>query len=133
MRLLVSHHSVLRTSTRAGSYYHYSLLWFLWLVCKLEQSKPRKQYCAEKFVYACMVSKWHSKNSHGSNTFTTPSQTTVALRYTILYYRDPLATDDSSRKNSTTLERQPSNANQVKINEVNGVTVRGFPIDAGGR
>ena len=74
-----------------------------------------------------IISKWHSKISHGSNTFLTPSQTTVALRYTILYYTDPLAADERSRKNSTTLERQPGGNN-----ETNEVTVRGFPIDASG-
>ena len=51
MRLLVSHYSVLSTSTRVGCYFRYSLLWFLWLVGKLEQSKPRKQQCSEKFGY----------------------------------------------------------------------------------
>ena len=38
-----------------------------------------------------VVSKWYSKISHINNTFPTPSQTTVALRYTILYHRDPPA------------------------------------------
>ena len=41
---------------------------------------------------------------------------------------NPLAADVGSRKNSTTLKRQPR-AN----NEVNDFTVRGFPIVAGGR
>ena len=96
MRLLVSHHSVLSTSTRAGGYYHNSLLWFLWLVGNskspsLRSSDVRKNSCM------VIVSKWHSKNSHSSNTFPTPSKTTVALRYTVLYYRDPLAVDDGSR------------------------------------
>ena len=45
-----------------------------------------------------IASKWHSKVSHGSNTFPTPSQTTVALSYTILYHGGPLAADDGSRK-----------------------------------
>ena len=60
---------------------------------------------------------------HGSNTFQTRSQTTFALRYTILYHRDPLATDDESRKSSTTLQRQPGGNNQV-----NDITLWGFPI-----
>ena len=76
-----------------------------------------------------IVCKWHSKHSHGSNTFPTPSQTSVALRYTILYYKDLLAGDDVSRKkSSTTIEHQPG-----VNNEVNDVTVRGFLIDAVGK
>ena len=43
MRSLVSHHSVLSISTRAGGYHHYLLLWFPWLVGNLEQSKSQKQ------------------------------------------------------------------------------------------
>ena len=53
-------------------------------------------------------------------TIATLSQTTVALRYTTLYYRDRLFTDDGSRKNNTNLGRQLSGNN-----EVNEVTVQG--------
>ena len=125
MKLLVSHHSVLSTSMRAGGYYHYSLLWLIWLVGKLEQSKPGKQSCSEKFAYGYRF-QVAFKNSHDGNTFPTPSQTTVALRF--LYYRDPLDADDGSRKNSTDLECQPGGNN-----EVNDATVREFRTGAGGK
>ena len=39
-----------------------------------------------------------------------------------------IAADDGSRKTSITLELQPG-----RNNEVNDVTVRGLPMDAGGR
>ena len=76
-----------------------------------------------------IVSKWHSKISHGMqqhlpNTLRNNSCAQIHL----LYYKDPLAADDGSRKNSTTLERQTG-----ENNEVNDVSVRGFPIDAGRR
>ena len=41
----------------------------------------------------------------------THSQTTDAVRYIVLYYRDPLAADEGSRHKTA----QPSNANNVKI------------------
>ena len=68
-----------------------------------------------------IVSKWHSKSFHGSNTIPTPSQTIVALRYTILYYRDPLAADDGSKKKIA----QTLNANQVKIMRLMTLPTRG--------
>ena len=70
-----------------------------------------------------IVSKWHSNISHGGNNLQIPSRTTAALRYTILYHRDPLAADDGSRKQSTNLEHRPrgnNEGNDVKLN------VRGF-------
>ena len=45
-----------------------------------------------------------------SNTFPTPSERTAALRYTISYYRDPLAADDGSRE-----KHNPRTPNQVEI------------------
>ena len=122
MRLLVSHHSVLSKSTRVGGHYHYSLLWFVSSSNSpsFGSSSIRKNSCM------VIVSKWHSKISYSSNTFPTTSQTTVVLRYTILYHRDPLATDNGSRKHSKTLKCRPRGNNEVK-----DVTVRGVPDRCG--
>ena len=105
MRLLVSHHSILSTSKWAGGCYHYLLLWFLWVVGKLEQSKPRK---AEKFAYGYrfqVTLRDLLRHQHLTNTLTNKSCDQIHL---LILHRDPLAADDGSRKkNSTTLESQP--------------------------
>ena len=124
MRLLVSYHSVLSTSTRAGGYYHYSLFWFLCSSANSNSPSLRKQKNSR------MDQGSPTASTQGSPTASTPYQHPhkQVLRLDTLH-RDPLAADDGSKKKtSTTLERQPR-----EINEVNDVTVQGFPIDAGGR
>ena len=117
MRLLVPYHSVLTTSMHAViNIIHYC--GSSGLSANLNSPSLRSTI-VRKNLHMVIVSKWHSKISHSSNTFPTPSEITVAFRYTIFYYRDPPATDDGRRKNNTILECQPGGNN-----EANDITVR---------
>ena len=59
------------------------------LVNSNSPSMPSLEFSnVRKNSHMVIASKLLWKISHGSNTFPTPSQTTVALRYTVLYYRD---------------------------------------------
>ena len=109
MRLFVSHHSVLRTTTRGPAFI------IIIQYCGYSGSSANSNSPSLgisnvwKDSRMFIISQSHSKNSHGSNTFPTPSQKSVVLRDTILYHSDRLAADDRSRKTAQTL-----NANQVE-------------------
>ena len=121
MKGLISHHFVLSRRTQAGSYYHYSLLWFVSSGSSANSNNPSHESSSGwKILCIVMVSKWHSKDCHSNNTFLAPLWTTVALRYTVLCHRDALAADDGSRKHRTILEHRPH-----RNNEVNDVTMQG--------
>ena len=122
MKLLVSHHSVPNVQARGRAV-------ATWLERNLGPSKPRTE-CTEKFAYGNTVSKLPLGNDlprpqHLPNTLTN----NCSLRYTFLYYTDPVTADDGSRKHSATVERRPGGKS-----EVNDVIVRGVSgIGAGER
>ena len=109
-----SHHSVISTSTPAGGYYHYSLLWFLWFVGTLQQSIALEAVMYEK------IRVWLSfpSDTQISPTAATPSQHPhkVLLRSDAPFY---ITQGSSSRrrwqqkKNSTILEREPGGNNEI--------------------
>ena len=71
---------------------------------------PFRSSSVQKNLRMVIILKWHAKISHTSNTFPTPSRTTVALIYTILYYRDPLAADEGTENTA-----QPYSADHMEI------------------
>ena len=82
----------------------------------------------EKFAYGyCFQVKIKDVPLHQHLPNTLTNKWCDQIHHFILH-RDPLAIDDGSRKNSTALESQPGGNN-----EVNDISVRGLPIDAGRR
>ena len=122
MRLLVSHHSV--SLVQACGWVVTIIIHYCCSSGLLAKSNSPSLESSSgwKISHMIILSKWHSKISHASNTFPTLSRAIFAFRYTILYHRDPLAPDNGRRKHSTTLEHRLR-----RNNKVNDVTMQGVP------